>query len=280
MTLGEKIKSLRVDLGLTQADAAGKHITRNMLSAIENDRSLPSLDTLKYLSDRLDVPVSYFVSEYDDLALYRKNEKIPYIKKAFSEKRYSDVTRMVEEISVLDDELAYLLSYSYFELGASAAMLGSFVTAEKHFNSSLAYAKMTVYDTSLIDLKIPLYMSFVKNISSPLLDFNSNEFFINLVKTTDYEFYKYLCNDFEYDYVNELFKKHLIAKNKIKSRKYVEAIELLLEILDSKSSHDYNVYLVYGIYVDLDYCYKQICDFENAYRYSEKRLSMLEGFNS
>ena len=71
-----------------------------------------------------------------------------------------------------------------------------------------------------------------------------------------------------------------MAKNKIKERKYYDAIDLLTEISETKSSYDYNAYFLYCVYGDLDYCYKQIYDFENAYKYATKRISMLEGFNS
>jgi hypothetical protein len=71
-----------------------------------------------------------------------------------------------------------------------------------------------------------------------------------------------------------------LAKNKIKERKYYDAIEILREIEEEKNTYEYNSYLTYLIYSDLDSCYKQVFDFENAYKYAGKRMSMLEGFNS
>ena len=63
MTLGEKIKSERRRLGLSQTQLAGDKITRNMISAIESDKANPSISTLSYLAERLSVSLSYLFSE-------------------------------------------------------------------------------------------------------------------------------------------------------------------------------------------------------------------------
>ena len=63
MTLGEKLKAARLELGLSQRQLCGDSITRNMLSQIENGSARPSMDTLAYLASRLDKTVSYFLEE-------------------------------------------------------------------------------------------------------------------------------------------------------------------------------------------------------------------------
>ena len=70
------------------------------------------------------------------------------------------------------------------------------------------------------------------------------------------------------------------AKNLIKERKYNEAVKILLEIEQKKGEFEYNAYLMFGVYTDLDNCYRHLFDFENAYRYASKRISLLEGFKS
>lgn len=62
-TVGEKIKSLRKELKLTQTDLAGEELTKSMLSQIENNQSNPSLKTLRYFAGRLNRPVSYFLED-------------------------------------------------------------------------------------------------------------------------------------------------------------------------------------------------------------------------
>lgn len=63
MTLGQKIKNARMELGLSQRQLCGERITRNMLSQIENGSARPSMDTLSYLASRLGKSVSWFLEE-------------------------------------------------------------------------------------------------------------------------------------------------------------------------------------------------------------------------
>ena len=280
MTIGEKIRSARIDKKMTQSALADAKITRNMISAIESDKALPSVDTLLHIAAKLELPVAYLLTDETDISTYRKNAYIGEVREAFSMKQYSDCISLIESIGVMDDELAYITAYANFELGVAMARRGSFMSAEKHLNLADGYAKKTVYDTSIIECKIPLYMSFVKNVNSPLLDFDIDSFYRAVNDNADFEFFKYVCNDTEYRYKNPVFQKHISAKIKIKERKYYDAIAILLDIAESKSSFEYNAYLMYGVYSDLDNCYKQVLDFENAYKYAEKRISMMEGFNS
>ena len=53
--IGEKIKIRRKKLNLTQQDVCSSFMTRNMLSLIEKSKATPSLETLVYLSEKLDL---------------------------------------------------------------------------------------------------------------------------------------------------------------------------------------------------------------------------------
>ena len=61
--MGEKIRQARLEAGLSQRQLCGGHITRNMLSQIENGSARPSMDTLRLLAQGLGKPVSYFLEE-------------------------------------------------------------------------------------------------------------------------------------------------------------------------------------------------------------------------
>ncbi len=63
MTMGQRIHEARLASGLSQRQLAGEEITRNMLSALEHDAANPSISTLKYLSEKLCKPISYFLEE-------------------------------------------------------------------------------------------------------------------------------------------------------------------------------------------------------------------------
>lgn len=63
MELGQKLKQARLEAGLSQRQLCGDTITRNMLSRIENGSARPSMDTLRFLAERLGKTVSYFLEE-------------------------------------------------------------------------------------------------------------------------------------------------------------------------------------------------------------------------
>lgn len=61
--IGERIRRLRAQLGLSQAQLAGKEFTRSFISQVENGKCTPSPQTLRLLADRLGKSVSYFLEE-------------------------------------------------------------------------------------------------------------------------------------------------------------------------------------------------------------------------
>ena len=65
----------------------------------------------------------------------------------------------------------------------------------------------------------------------------------------------------------------------MKERHYADALSLLLEIENTKSNYERNSYLMFCVYGDMEICYRQLFDFENAYRFATKRISLMEGFN-
>ena len=66
MTLGEKLKKARLEKGLTQNQVAGDRITRNMLSQLEHDAAAPSVKTLEYLAEVLEVPVGWLLESHPE----------------------------------------------------------------------------------------------------------------------------------------------------------------------------------------------------------------------
>ncbi|MFN7252467.1 MAG: helix-turn-helix domain-containing protein [Anaerobacillus sp.] len=56
--LGERIKKLRKQKKLTLEALAGKQLTKGMLSLIENNKANPSMESLTYIAEQLEVDVS------------------------------------------------------------------------------------------------------------------------------------------------------------------------------------------------------------------------------
>ncbi len=280
MTIGEKIKKIRVSKGITQEDVASGKITRNMLSAIENNKAMPSLDTLNFISSQLGVPASYFISNDSDIFQYEKNYQMPLILEKLKSKNYQPILDMLSRFETLDDELNYILAMSSFELGVKHTKSGALKSAIECFETALNACGKTLYETSRFEKMIPLYMALAKNISAPLLELDHEEFNLGINSLCDLEFYKYILNDHDYVFLEKPYSDHMKAKKLIRERKYTDAINILQNLAETQKKNEYNAYLIFSVYSDLENCCKQICDFENAYRYATKRVSLLEGFNS
>lgn len=61
--LGKKLKEARLAKKMTQAQVVGDFITRNMLSQIESGTATPSIKTLRYLTNVLELPMEQLMAE-------------------------------------------------------------------------------------------------------------------------------------------------------------------------------------------------------------------------
>ena len=280
MLLGEKIKLARQAKKITQSQLAGDTVTRNMVSRIETGTANPSLDTIKHLAQRLSVPVAYLLSEDDDLLFYEKKEKMAVIYTAYTSRDYSYCIEKIDSLSGLDNELAYILANSLLERGKLNLARGSVKSAMKDFERAEKILGLTVLDTLHISTVLKMYKSIASNIQAPLLEFNDADFAAGLHSAFDYDMYRYLVQDYDYEFKNDSMRYHAMAKKLIRERKYSDAVPKLLQSCEKMAAQGYNSFVLFSVYTDLEQCYKQLFDFENAYRYASKRMSMLEGFKT
>lgn len=100
LTIGDKVKQLRKAKGLTQTDLAGEHMTKSMLSQIENGRALPSMSSLQFLAARLGVDAGYFMQgeqEAELAPLVRKMEQ------QYKAKQYKEIVSEIQPL--MEDKL-------------------------------------------------------------------------------------------------------------------------------------------------------------------------------
>lgn len=272
--IGKRIKKRRTALGLTQNQLTDGYMTRNMLSLIESGSALPSLETAEYLAEKLGVPLSYLFAERDESLAFERNESADRIRTLFANGEYKSCLDTYAELDVLDNELTYIYAYASFYLAKSLTKNGSFNQAVYHLNEALKKSKETVYDTSVIDAAAPLYLAIATNVQSPLLELDTIAYENEHLKAFDYELYKYLIGDFDFSFTEEIFKHHIEAKTLIKKYRFYDAIQILTQIEEIKTTN-YNAFVLFGVYSDLEGSYKKIGDFENAYKYSAKKFNLL-----
>lgn len=128
LELGRKIKEARLAKKMTQSEVVGTFITRNMLSQIENGIAAPSVKTLEYLAQVLEVPLSYFMPNEHEHSI----EQLTAAKQAFAAGKYQKVLEYTAQFeTILDDEGAALNARAYLELAK----------AEPDIQLALDYAK-------------------------------------------------------------------------------------------------------------------------------------------
>ena len=122
MELGEKLRSARLEAGLSQRQLCGDTITRNMLSLIENGSAKPSMDTLKLLSARLGKPVSFFLDE--DAVVSPNRQVMEDARQRFDVGDFGGAAQALEDYragdAVYDREAALLRKTVYLELAEIA----------------------------------------------------------------------------------------------------------------------------------------------------------------
>ena len=136
--MGEKIRQLRTKKGMTQSQLAGEHITRNMLSQIENGLASPSMKTLTYLAQMLDVSVAYLMGEMEHTSLAAAKE---FVRKG----EYALAVQNVEECGQGGDEAEAILAKAYREMAWKAFLDGENERAVQLAKKALHHNKNTLF---------------------------------------------------------------------------------------------------------------------------------------
>ena len=132
-TLGEKLRDARIERGMTQKELAGENVTRTMLSQIENDRALPSVQTVCYLAARLGIPVGYFLSDGEEAERYLRFGHAEKANEAYLAGDYNTAVREAKLLTEGDNERTRLLCASFYRLGWEKLSLGALKSAKGFF---------------------------------------------------------------------------------------------------------------------------------------------------
>lgn len=97
MKLGEKIKTRRKEIKMTQADLADGICTQAMISRIEKKKVRPSRELMEKVAERLEVSIHYFYGEDSIESRYSKTSQLCKIIRLHLERReYESVSYLIE----------------------------------------------------------------------------------------------------------------------------------------------------------------------------------------
>ncbi len=281
MKLGEKIKFLRKERNLTQAHLAGDAITRSMLCEIERGKAFPSLDTLRYIADALSVPMAYLLDESEDVSAYHKREALSTIHRLYLSGKYAECFRLCESLpGEPDDELAFILSLCAYAEGKNAFRSGNMETALVYFEEAASYAQKTVYPTDGIEAGLSLYRALSENVAAPRRDFDEALYLRKATTAIEWELYAYMKDDPTYPYSNDLYAIHVETRLLLHELRYREALPRLLALEARKGEEGVSAYFLFRLYSDIEVCFREEKQFEKAYKYASKRMTLLSAFQS
>ena len=293
MEIGEKIRAIRTAKHVTQSELAGDQITRNMLSLIENGSALPSLPTVMYIAERLEVPVGMLLAGEEEEQIYHKINKLPRIKQAFSDGEYKLCADMclgllgvVSESS--DDELLMILAECHFGIAVEEFNSGKLHVACNEFDEACSYAKQTIYNCEHILCSVAIYFDYMRRLSPTLTSEGENETYSGSAYCVD-AFGKYVAvidalekgnSSVAEEYVSSAsseekgFRDHIKALLEIRRKNHREAKEILSRLIGG----DYLTCraITYRIFADLEDCCREIGDYKSAYEYSVGKVELLE----
>lgn len=156
--IGARVRGLRLQKGLTQSALAGGHVTRNMLSLIENGAAYPSVQTILYLAHRLEVPVgAFFLSDSEEEGRLRSTA-MDEVKVAFRESKWERCLELCAERSLpLDDELAMICAVSSLRLAICKMEQYALSGASLSLVRAAEYARKTIYLDSTFSQSVKYY---------------------------------------------------------------------------------------------------------------------------
>lgn len=292
MEIGEKIKRLRGAKLMTQAELAGSEITRNMLSRIENGAAQPSIGTVRYIAERLNVSPGFLLAGEDDEQLYFKSQEIENIKKLYTHKNFRLCRDICKNSEWRDDELLLIEAESCLHVGVEEFSAGNLRAAIELFDEALECAEETIYNTDVIVAQISSYFDYMRIISPVLTSDNEYEEAGRRLMITENGFCLYsgiFCEADEstleevaflqekMDMLDEnsSYALHLRARLMMERNDYASANELLHKLLFD-DSFDFPEPMLYFVFCDLEVCCKETGDFKGAYEYSGNKIALLQ----
>ncbi len=294
MNIGARIRELRISKLMTQADLAGDHMTRNMLSCIENGSANPSLSTIIYIAGRLNVPAGFLLADQGDEIAYRKMSNLSNIKKAYTTGDVQSCRSLcLSGCPEPDDEISLLLANCDVGIAVENFWCGKLRSSCRFFDEALNYAEKTIYATDAIEAEIRVYFRYMERISHTLYSDYLDEEKVLSVKSNS-ALSRYLdaldaldnadvataeafveSQSGQSDGDNSFFKAHVRARLMIVQKNFKQAHRTLLQLLQ-ENDMPLNKIELYTVLEDLETCCRESEDFKNAYRYANEKVELLE----
>lgn len=293
MTLGQKVRELRLSKQLTQKELAGDFITRNMLSQIENGGAMPSMKTLEFLAGQLKKPLGYFLDEqHSDVSL---SHMITDLINLNDKKDYEASVDLIEDqvaqnpMYMKNKMMVDLYTNSYMYLGNQYMTEGKYAQARACYEKLLRfegdmlivsdiylykiYAQLSEVSTHLADMETAkLYHQKGKELLGRMMAGREVQNLYIKLMDGDYEELKSIAKELDvetYDPYNLARFYMVVGSAYFNEEDYSSASDYLEKSLLYYREKSYNS-ITALIYEELSKCYSEMNDYKKAYDYLQK----------
>lgn len=265
--IGSKIKLLRRKNRLSQAELCGDFIDRSVLSKIENNRLTPSIVQLRYFANKLNTPISYFISEIDYVDYVGNNSQSDddFFSKLYDCKNYDKIIDIVKN---------------------SPDIFNKVKEFNKYFYAGMSYFNMSIKGESIKYLRkyINSYLKCdeVKQ-SKEVINFANalNTLFKIMLQNKNYTkgaHYLYMAKKYLFYYKKSDSLINFIVHNNLgfvynRLNQYSSSISALEGFLSSSSNLCY-LQILPHIHWSLNIAYYNIDDYENSIKHIKKSIHL------
>lgn len=299
LSLGEKIKRLRKEKGMTLKELAGDRVTAAQISHIERDKSHTSYDLLEYIGEKLDVSVDYLMESKETQArnwgenlLIQSEVFVKYGDLEKAEKSINEAYKISKEYNLVDiygkcnsligdinlkknnssEAIAYYEKALHYFIKNSDAKsmfdtymkIGKIHSKEKIYK--IAISKFELANDVINDMEFEKYKEDFKEVYSNLaycyMKIGKNDICMSYIEKID-EISK------KYDLAQELESNILKANNLFSVGKLDDSKIYFKKALDVLSK-DENKSQIAGIYITISEVCKDIGDVDRMLEYSQK----------
>ena len=274
MSIGSKIKSLRKKRGITQNELADGIVTRGMLSRIESESAMPSMQSLYAIAKKLEVTPSFLLEEGNDILPAELERIAKAIEKEYREKHFKNCLEIFDLWQIENDaKFSPIYVSSAFEIALEAFQAGDFAKCKEllvKIENILPHALLL--PSNVTKMRIDFLNVVMDNIDSiddavsassdiPDFDFAPSLFFnlLKLLKNGQHNDCSAILN---FCHIDDIYKRFINAQLLIKDYKFIDAI---IEYKNLISSGECPVFLKLLCFVSTENCCKLCEDYKGAY---------------
>ncbi|MFX4302580.1 helix-turn-helix domain-containing protein [Alicyclobacillus tolerans] len=259
-SIGETIRNLRREKGMTQQELSQNIVTPSMISQIESNRATPSAKVLEQLAERLGVPFSVFHVERTTTT--DLTQRLRKARSLVDKERYEEAVPILKELSAFQENNAKL--ESIFQLLAEC-----YVQLEQLEDASMAYEEVIRFAVEKNDIATAVHAYF--HLGN--LERRRKRQKLSLMYWTR---------------ASEMLAQHPSLHMPLEMKIYGNLARLYLDRGDIQQSHEAYLRMTqlaeeYGTtndmaraYHGLAYTYTELMDFENALIFNEKAIQTYE----